>query len=1276
MRRPALRQLVERFSDLQRYRGVSDLDAFELERLMALAGRNARELLGTEGYFAPGVQVRREALAGGRPTVVVAIEPGPATTVRQVDVDFAGDIAHDADAGAQAQRAAITAGWSLPAGRRFTQQRWSDAKTGALRQLLAQRYPRGRIAASQADVDAPAAQARLRVQLDSGPLFRLGTARVLGASRYPPELAERLSWLRAGDAYDQKALVDAQQRLVESGYYDGASITIDPEGDAAAAPVTYTVTEAKRHKLQLGVGYSTDSGPRLSLEHRDNTTFGTSWRSDTTLQLDRKAPLLQPLHSLPDADHWRTALFARHMRQDDGALVTTSQTLRAGRPQSGPRFDRNVYLQYEQANVTGAGQRGRARRAGGRRRRAQPNAAWTGRFFDSPTLPTRGHGLSGEIGVGVTTMGVRKPFTRLTGRWLDIVPVGAGGSRLALRAEGGAVIGARQARLPATQLFRTGGDATVRGYAYRSIGIPLGGNRVGPGRVMALGSVEWQRPIAQQRWPGLLEHVLFVDVGGGRHASDLRAHWGVGTGLRLITRRPDGAGCGLWPAVARVSPAHARGVQLLMAAAPPPSTPTDTPDSIAGRAHSTPANGPSTQNRHPVRHRPWRRAARAAALGTCWCWPCWPAPPAGWHWAGSEGSLASTLRWVGALAAGQPAGQRLAAARRPRGASWVAAGRPARADRRRTLRWTPAALLRRTLHIQQLAATRVQVDDQRPPSHRPARRRPRSACRCGCASTPCGSMNWPGRPPALTVRDLAGAYAFDGARHTLELSRARFQDGRYRARATLAAQAPMALELALAGALGTGFRAAAPAAPACRRACTASLADLQAQAVALAAADAATLPALPTPAPRWPCPPTPTARRLAERPHHPGPPSPARGPRAPAGHRRAPWPGAPRTQLSGQAELAPVAARRLAHRRRAAQRRRRPLGPPAPTRRIPASPRPVAGRRRHPGSPAGPPGRRHAAGQRALGQRRRCTLADRRARRRHRPRPPARPAGGRALGGTAQVQGQGAALDFTLALQARPAPAAATTSGSGLRALTCALPTRAAAGPKAGSRCSSWTRAGSAQLAGQARLHLADLTPPAAAPTSPWTPRPAGPRAGRAGRHARPGPGTAGRQRRRAHPGLGTNPARRRPAAGRPAGPGQRHAAGALARRLARPRAARPPERPQPAGPARRTRRPGSRRAPNSRSTAGWPRPRRPCAARCTSPRQLELQAAAELARTTPKATLAASGWRVQVRQPAGPGARPGAGRRRVAAGQPQAFTLQGVAAARGPLRCRPARSR
>lgn len=539
----SLRTLVERYNTLQRYRVITDLDDVELARLMALAERNVRELLGTEGYFAPTVQVRRATMpgaSGARPTVVIAIDPGRPTTVQQVDVEFEGDIAHDADAGAQKQRAAITEDWSLPPGRRFTQQRWSDAKTDALRALVARRYPRGRIAASRADIDAATASARLWVQLDSGPLVRLGAAHVVGARRYPPELAERLSWLEPGAVYDQKELVDAQQRLAGSGYYDGASITVDPEGDPAAAPVTYAVTEARRHKLQLGVGYSTDSGPRLSLEHRDNTVFGSSWRSDTTLQLDRKTPLVQlELHSLPDADHWRTALFARDMRQDDGSLVTTSQTLRAGRMQTGPRFDRNVYLQYEHANVTGAASVAAPDALVGDGAALSVNAAWTGRYFDQMPVPTRGFGLSGEIGLGVTTIGVHKPFTRLTGRWLGLVPIGSSGSsgsRLALRAEGGAVIGASQARLPATELFRTGGDTTVRGYAYRSIGIPLGGDWVGPGRIMAVGSVEWQRPILQQRWPGLLEHTLFVDVGSvANHVSDLHANWGVGTGLRLIT---------------------------------------------------------------------------------------------------------------------------------------------------------------------------------------------------------------------------------------------------------------------------------------------------------------------------------------------------------------------------------------------------------------------------------------------------------------------------------------------------------------------------------------------------------------------------------------------------------------------------------------------------------------------------------------------------------------------------------------------------------------------
>lgn len=86
----------------------------------------------------------------------------------------------------RAQRDGIARDWRLPEGRRFTQDRWSGAKTDALRQLVERRYPRGKVGYSLADVDAPQVQAALTVRLDSGPPFYLGpVGGARGAERYP-----------------------------------------------------------------------------------------------------------------------------------------------------------------------------------------------------------------------------------------------------------------------------------------------------------------------------------------------------------------------------------------------------------------------------------------------------------------------------------------------------------------------------------------------------------------------------------------------------------------------------------------------------------------------------------------------------------------------------------------------------------------------------------------------------------------------------------------------------------------------------------------------------------------------------------------------------------------------------------------------------------------------------------------------------------------------------------------------------------------------------------
>ena len=531
-----LRELVQKHIELQRYRAVTDLDDAELARLVALAEQDVRSLVGTLGYFSPVITINREE-AGQRRVIVIDITPGPAAVVASTAIDFEGDIAKSSDPAAQVQKAEIESAWLLPNGQGFSQDAWDSAKTQALRGLVARRYPAGKLQSSLADIDPATNQANLSLKFDSGPLYRLGPLQITGVARYSPVLVPRLAQLRVGAAYDQKALIDAQQRIGSSGYFDAATVFMDPDGDPAAAPVQVQVREAPLQKVVLGVGASTDSGPRVSLEHRHNRALGSDWRAVTKLQLEKKSPSLQTeWTSLPDEANWRWVGLARAERIDDNTLITTGQRLRFGRTQQTERIDRNIYLQYERARVTGTGLTGNTNADTGDGSAASGNYVWTGRYFDSLPFPRSGYGLGFEVGGGFTLSAAanakRQPFTRGVARWLGIAQLD--GSRIAMRGEAGVVLAPDTARVPSGSLFRTGGDSTVRGYGYRDIGIKLPSGVIGPGRYVAVGSVEWQRPIKSNGLPTDWENTLFIDAGGvADKPQELRASVGIGTGVRF-----------------------------------------------------------------------------------------------------------------------------------------------------------------------------------------------------------------------------------------------------------------------------------------------------------------------------------------------------------------------------------------------------------------------------------------------------------------------------------------------------------------------------------------------------------------------------------------------------------------------------------------------------------------------------------------------------------------------------------------------------------------------
>ncbi len=556
----ALQAMLLKHMDLQRFRHLADLDALELTRLLEAAPQNARDLLATQGFFAPRIEIEHDSEARSDAPlglVRIHVEPGGATQVHSADVYWRGDIADAADAGQQ--REAAQRQLRQQVGKAFSQSEWSAAKTRALRELTVLRYPRAQVVNSLSDIDAQAGQAHWHLELDSGERVRIGDVRVEGGTRYDPAIVVRrvrLAGLDVGADYSLSQLQDAQQQIASSPYFTSVYAYADLDPAAADAqgrvPVVVKVSEALPQKVVLGVGGSTDSGARLSFEHSHLRVPGIDWRARQVLKLQGNDQSLRSDWQAPiDDKGWHWLVSGSWTRQVDATTTTRGLRLSAGRSQESAALDRRYYLQLDRARTNNSASV--IASSQGNETALSANLGWTWRRFDNIPYPDTGYGLGLNVGVGTTLNPTRVPFATAHARWLTYWPLGervarddgerpgiesekpkrSANGRLALRLEGGAVLTRASAPIPDTLLYLAGGDNSVRGYGLRDIGVILADGSVAAGRYLMVSSLEWQRPITAKGERTDWESVVFVDAGAvSNELSHLQAQVGVGVGAR------------------------------------------------------------------------------------------------------------------------------------------------------------------------------------------------------------------------------------------------------------------------------------------------------------------------------------------------------------------------------------------------------------------------------------------------------------------------------------------------------------------------------------------------------------------------------------------------------------------------------------------------------------------------------------------------------------------------------------------------------------------------
>ena len=237
--------------------------------------------------------------------ISLTVEAGERTRVAEVELRFTGPAAQDAEAQALFKR--VRDHWRLRRGEPFRQAEWDAAKREAAAELASWRYAAARVADSRATIDPDKREARLEVELASGPAFRFGEVRVTGLKRYADAVAENLS-----QSAPAPPMTATSCSPTSAGWKPATSRAYRPISTRIRCSPTRRRCACRDRSLdqhvEAGVGYSTDGGPRAELRYSNQDVFDSAWRFRSALRADQ---ILQQLQLDLDAPQARRALEQR-----------------------------------------------------------------------------------------------------------------------------------------------------------------------------------------------------------------------------------------------------------------------------------------------------------------------------------------------------------------------------------------------------------------------------------------------------------------------------------------------------------------------------------------------------------------------------------------------------------------------------------------------------------------------------------------------------------------------------------------------------------------------------------------------------------------------------------------------------------------------------------------------------------------------------------------------------------------------------------------------------
>lgn len=474
-----------------------------------------RRALEPFGYYSPAIEktlAREESLWKARFNIV----PGEPVRVAELDIQLEGP--------GKDEPALVEALPLFPLRQNdvLDHQLYEQGKKELSANAIAEGYRDAVFSRSVVQVDRQKRIAWVRLTLATGPRYFFG-ATTIAADFLSERLLQRMLPYEEGDPYSPRKIIQLRQGLFNSDYFSTVEVqTGETSPGTVNVPVSVSLSPRNPNKYGLGVGYGTDTGFRGSLEWTNRLLNRYGHQFNLQLQPAERKNYVGMTYTIPIYDPLtdRLALIGKWEKEDYDNTTSESRNVSVSYDHVRENGDYSIYLEFLDEDYEIGLESGHATLL-------KPGIMSTWRLADD-RLKTR-NGIRVTADLTGANENVVSDATFLQGslsakailsffeQWRVIGRFHLGGTLIDSLSD-----------LPPSLRYYAGGDQSVRGYAYKSIGpTDAAGNVVGAKHLVVY-SLELERTLF-----GNWSAALFFDSGDAPdELIDLSMKNGVGVGIR------------------------------------------------------------------------------------------------------------------------------------------------------------------------------------------------------------------------------------------------------------------------------------------------------------------------------------------------------------------------------------------------------------------------------------------------------------------------------------------------------------------------------------------------------------------------------------------------------------------------------------------------------------------------------------------------------------------------------------------------------------------------